>query len=120
MKSAFMKAISRLLIISMLALPFQAAQAGVIGTDQAVSASTQNDREMLVSAVDRPEVTSQLQAMGLSTSAAKDRIAAMTDEEVRTLAGNVESLPAGAKITGWGWFGIVAVGVLIYYLYTKK
>jgi hypothetical protein len=119
MKSTFMKAISRLLIISMLALPFQ-AQAGVIGTDQAISAATQSDREMLVSTIDRPEVTSQLQAMGLSTSTAKERIAAMTDEEVRTLAGNIDSLPAGAKITGWGWFGIVVVIGVIFYLYTKK
>lgn len=122
MKSTLMRMVSRLLVISMFVLPFQGAQAGLIGTDQAVYGTTHVDRAMLAGALDRPEVVAQLQVMGLDASTAKQRVAAMTDEEVRTLAGNLDSLPAGAKTNGWAWAAVILIGVLIYmnYYQTKR
>lgn len=120
MKSTMMRMVSRLLVISMFVLPFHGAQAGMIGTDQAVYGTTQVDRAMVVGALDRPEVVAQLQAMGLSASTAKQRVAAMTDEEVRTLAGNLDSLPAGAGGDGWAWAAVILIGVLIYMNYYQK
>ena len=46
---------------------------------------------------------------------AKDRVAAMTDQEVRTLAGNLDSLPAGAKTNGWAWAAVIIIAVWIIY-----
>jgi hypothetical protein len=76
--------------------PFQFAQAGMIGTDRVVTSTSQADRSAVLSFVSRADVTSQLQAFGLDTATAKDRVAAMTDEEVRYLSGRIQSMPAGA------------------------
>lgn len=122
MKSTMMSLVSRLLVLSMFMLSFQSAQAGMIGTDQAVYGTAQIDRATVIGALDRPEVVAQLQTMGLDASTAKQRVAAMTDEEVHTLAGNIDSLPAGAKTSGWAWAAVILIGVLIYmnYYQTKR
>lgn len=116
MRSTLFKSICRLLVVTMFFLSFQSAQAGMIGADQVASAhSGQADRAALLSALGRSEVSSQLQAMGIDPGLAKERVAAMTDEEVRTLAGKVNQLPAGADISGWGWVAIVVVIAAIAY-----
>ena len=97
-------------------LPFQSLQAGMIGTDQIASAaSAQADRATVLGYMNRSEVTGQLQAMGVDLKTAKDRVAAMTDQEVRTLAGNLDSLPAGAKSNGWAWAVVIVLAVWIFY-----
>jgi hypothetical protein len=50
--------------------------------------------------VTRSDVASQLQALGLDPSTAKDRVAAMTDQEVQAMAARIESMPAGADAVG--------------------
>lgn len=117
MKSALMKSISRMLIVSTLALSFQ-AQAGMIGTERAAGAAAQLDRDTVVRMLDRPEVASQLQAMGLNSAAAHERLAAMSDEEVRSLAGKINSLPAGAD-SGWGWVLLIAIGIWAFYSWRR-
>ena len=113
----FLKMISRLLVVSMLLLPFQSIQAGMVSTDQVSAAtSAQADRAMVLSVVSRAEVASQLQAMGIDTSAAQARVAAMTDSEVQSLANQIDSLPAGAKSSnGWAIAAVVIIAVLIWY-----
>jgi len=68
----------------------------MIGTDQVVTSSSSADRGALLSFINRTDVASQLQALGLDPANAKDRVAAMTDNEVQSLAGRINSLPAGA------------------------
>ncbi len=112
--------ISRLLIVSMMLLPFQTIHAGMVGTDQvSAAASAQASRDAVLATLARADVASQLQSMGIDASAAKDRVGAMTDDEVRTLQSQIDSMPAGA-LSGWAWAGIVAVAILIWYLYTQK
>jgi len=41
-----------------------------------------------------------VQALGLDPASAKDRVAAMTDSEVQSLAGRINSMPAGADSSG--------------------
>ena len=94
------RVICQLLIVLMAWTPFQIAQAGMIGTDQAVTSSSQLDRSTVLGFVTRTDVAGQLQAMGLDPATAKDRVAAMTDEELRSLAGRISTLPAGADATG--------------------
>ena len=100
MKSAWAKTICRLLVVLMVWTPYQVAHAGMIGTDQVATASSQADRSAVLSFVSRADVAGQLQALGLDGATAKDRVAAMTDSEVQYLAGQINSLPAGADTAG--------------------
>ena len=100
MKSAWAKTICRLLVVLMIWTPYQVAQAGMIGTDQVATTSSQADRSAVLSFVSRADVAGQLQAMGLDAASAKDRVAAMSDAEVSYLAGRINSLPAGADTAG--------------------
>ncbi len=117
MHKSFMKLVSRVLVVTTLLLSFQ-AQAGMISADRAATAAAQLDRDTVVRTLDRPEVASQLQAMGLSSQAAHERLAAMSDEEVRTLAGRINSLPAGAD-SGWAWLIVIAVGIWAFYSWRR-
>ena len=120
MSSALLRAVSRLLIVTMFLLPFQSVNAGMISTEQALPSGAQAERASLLGALDRPDVAAQMQAMGLDAASAKERVAAMTDEEVRSLAGKMESLPAGAKTSGWAVVFVILVGALIYYTFYQK
>ncbi|OGA53133.1 MAG: hypothetical protein A3G24_08680 [Betaproteobacteria bacterium RIFCSPLOWO2_12_FULL_62_13] len=120
MKFAAIRMACRFLIFSMMMLSFQTVQAGMIGTDQVASATgAQAERNAVLSLMNRSEVASQLQALGLDPNAAKDRLAALTDEEVRTLAGQLNSLPAGAD-SGWWIAAVLLVGVLVWYVYYRR
>jgi hypothetical protein len=90
----------RLLIVLMAWTPYQIAQAGMIGTDQVVASASQADRNTVLSFVSRGDVAGQLQSMGLDATTAKDRVAAMTDDEVRYVAGKIDAMPAGASSSG--------------------
>ena len=109
--------ICRLLIVLMAWTPYQIAQAGMIGTDQAVTSSSQADRGTVMSFVSRGDVTSQLQTMGLDPATAKDRVAAMTDDEVRYIAGKIEAMPAGAS--GSGLLLLIIIVALIWWAWKR-
>src|SRR5260221_9194442 len=116
MKTGLKQIVCRLLIVSLILLPFQAVQAGTIGAGQAVAATqSQADRAALMATVGRADVARQLQTMGIDPSVAQQRIAVMTDDEVRALSGNINLLPAGAKSNGWVWAVVIIVAVVIWY-----
>jgi hypothetical protein len=88
------------------------AQAGVIGTLQAVEAQHRAaDLATVSSALAREQVRAQLGEMGVAAAQVDSRLAALTDEELRTLAGQIESLPAGADALAI--IGIVFLVLLI-------
>ena len=97
MNHVLARTLCRLLVVLMAWTPYQIAQAGMIGTGQVASSASQADRGVVLNFVGRSDVASQLQSFGLDPSTAKDRVAAMTDEEVRYLAGGIDSAPAGAN-----------------------
>jgi hypothetical protein len=111
--------ICRLLIVSLMFLSFHST-AGMIGTDQVVAATPQADRANIQSLLSRAEIASQLQSMGVDLNAAKERVAAMTDEEARSLAGKLHSVPAGADNDGWWIAAIVVVAVLIWWYWARR
>jgi hypothetical protein len=105
------------LVVLMVWSPMQYAQAGMIGTDQVAAAASQADRNTVLQFLDRAEVASQMQSMGVDAATVKDRVAAMTDQEVQSIAGKIQSMPAGADDAGliililvvaavvwWVWF----------------
>ncbi|HXN15255.1 MAG TPA: PA2779 family protein [Usitatibacter sp.] len=120
MRSSVFKMICRLLIASLTLMSLATANAGMIAADQlAASSSAQLDRVAVLSVLNRPEVASQLQAQGVDPQAASERIAAMTDDEVQALRGQIDSLPAGAKSNGWWIAAVVVVAIIIWYMWMQ-
>jgi hypothetical protein len=88
------------------------AQAELIGTLQAVEASTgAQDLAAVNSALAREEVRAQFVALGVSPAQVESRVAALTDSELRTLAGQMAEMPAGADALAV--IGIVFLVLLI-------
>jgi hypothetical protein len=118
MKSSWAKLLCRLLMVLMVWSPVQFAQAGMIGTDQIVTAASQTDRTTVLEFLGRADVATQLQALGLDAKSATERVAAMTDSEVQMLAGKINSLPAGAD---GGWIILLLlVGVAVWWIWFRR
>jgi hypothetical protein len=93
MMTALKRVVSSVLIVCTLGagMPLPAS-AGIIATDQ-VAASAERDR--VKSFLDRAEVRERLQALGVDPAAARARVDALSDQEIATLAGGMDRLPAG-------------------------
>ena len=87
-------------------------QAGVIGTLQAVESQQRAaDLSIVNSALAREQVRAELGALGVDAAAVEARLGAMTDAELRSLAGEIENLPAGGDALAV--IGIVFLVLLI-------
>ncbi len=118
MKNIFVRNICRMLIVCMGAFPF-GTYAGMVGTNEVVAAvQAQGARDTLRNFVGRTEVRNQLQNLGISPSAAQARVSAMTDAEVASVAGQIDSLPAGGS-SGWAIVAALLVIGLIWYYWVK-
>ena len=96
MNSALKNMIFRFPAIAIMMLLFQTAHAGTIGAGQVnYIAAAQADRGVTISFMSRSQTVKQFETQGLDTEAARDRVAAMSDAEVGTLAGKIEAAPAG-------------------------
>ena len=104
----FRRLIASLLIVSLtgLGLPLP-AHAGMIGTD---SLAASGDRDRIAGLLDRAEVRAGLEAYGVSPADVKARVAAMTDQEVTQLAGQIDRLPAGGDGVG----GVLFLAVVVF------
>jgi len=88
------------------------ARAELVGTLQAVQASTRaQDLATVNSALARAEVRAQFAALGVEPAQVDARVAALTDAELSTLAGQMNELPAGADALAI--IGIVFLVLLI-------
>jgi hypothetical protein len=88
------------------------AQAGIVGTLQAVEASTRaQDLATVNAALARDAVRSQFTALGVAPTQVESRVAALTDAELRTLAGQMSDVPAGGDALAV--IGIVFLVLLI-------
>lgn len=85
------------------------ASAGIVATPE-VAAGAGRDR--VKSFLDRSDVRQQLEALGVDARAARERVDALADEEVASLAGRIDQLPAGAD----GGVGIVIGAVLLVFI----
>ena len=99
--------------MNLLAVPTsRAAGAGLVA-----SATDQANRDKVVEFAARADVQKSFEAMGLTAANAKDRVNAMTQEEVNRIAGKIDSMPAGAS-DGWWWaLGVIVIGVASWYFY---
>ena len=119
MTTTMKKLTCRTLVVSLLALSLQTANAGMIGAEQAAAAGAPTERGMVMSVLARADTAAQLQAQGVDPSLARQRVAAMTDQEVHALAQDIQTAPAGAMSTG-GWVAVVVVAGLIWYFAFRK
>ena len=119
MKSVWARTLCRLLVVLMAWAPVQFANAGMIGTDQIASVASQADRNTVLQFLGRADVTGQLQSLGVDPATAKDRVAAMTDQEVRSLADRIQSMPAGADSTGTILL-LIVIGVAVWYIWFRR
>jgi hypothetical protein len=97
------KPVSHLVVLGLLALSLHlpAAHAGMIGTEAVVNAAqTQQNRDRLHSALSRDDVQAQLLARGVDPAQVQARVDSLTDEEMQTLATNMDQLPAGGSVVG--------------------
>jgi hypothetical protein len=109
MNAALTHVLCRFLAIALILLPCQAAQAGMIGTDQAATpAAAQAGRQAVSSYLSRAQRVCYLPARGRDAQAALDRDAAMTDAEVSAIAGKINEQPAGGVLL------LILVVLLIY------
>jgi len=99
----FTRLVSSLLIVCLASLSLP-VNARMLPTD--------TGRAQISGWLEREEVRTQLQALGVTPAEVKARVAAMSDDEAAELAARIESLPAGGDILG------VALAVFIILLIT--
>jgi hypothetical protein len=77
-------------------LPVGAARAGLVTTEQVVDATAAaSDRERLAAVLLRDDVRQQMEALGVDRDEAMARLASLSDQEIRQIAGKIDELPAG-------------------------
>ena len=113
MQRRFIKSISFFLIFSFLLLDFtvQKAKAGMIDTGSIVTLARQeNDRARVMAFLDRQDVQQVMEQQGVAAEEARQRVAVLSDDEVRQIAQAMDQLPAG----GDGLGVIIGAAVLIF------
>jgi hypothetical protein len=85
----FKRMLSTLLIVCLAGLGLP-VHAGMLPTEAA-----NPDRSRVLTVLERTDVQAALQAHGVSPADVKARVAAMTDDEVAQLAGQIDAAPAG-------------------------
>jgi hypothetical protein len=113
MKQRLVKTVAVLVAMTMgLAGVVHTASASVVGTRAVMMQAERAEAVARVQAAfDRDDMRAQLEAQGVDPAAAMERIAALTDEELRYLDGRLAELPAGADAVAV--VGIVFIVLLI-------
>ena len=111
--NGFRRACVTVLSIALVSLGVQApASAGIVGTAEAVAAGQQDGARALVDAtLARADVRAELERMGVDLFDIEGRVAALSDDEVATLAGQIGEAPAGGDALAV--IGIVFVVLII-------
>jgi hypothetical protein len=82
------------------------AYAGMIGVQDP-------ERDRVKSMLERPELATQLEKMGVSPTDARARVDAMTPEEVSQLAGRLDQLAAGGALSNQDLLLIILLVLLL-------
>jgi len=99
--------------LSIVSLGMQApAIAGVVSTAEAASSARGDSPRAIVDAtIARGDVQDKLAELGVDAAAIEGRLAALSDQEIATLAAQIESAPAGGDALAV--IGIVFVVLII-------
>lgn len=89
------------MVMFLTSLPLGLARAALVTTDEIVETATaQAERDRVLAFVQRDDVRQQMEALGVDPNEAAARVAGLSDEEIRTVAGELDRLPAGQDLLG--------------------
>ena len=103
MKTQLMRRTSWTLLLTLLTIwvPIAPVHAAMIGTEQIVSTGEViQNRDRIRSFLQREDVRDMLQKQGVDSNVALSRVDAMTDQEVQTVADQLDQMPAGGSVLG--------------------
>jgi hypothetical protein len=110
--TAFRRACVALLSAGLIGLGMQApASAGIVGTAEALAAARPEARDLVGATMARADVRAELSRMGVDAAAVEGRLAALSEAELATLAGQIEQAPAGGDALAV--IGVVFVVLII-------
>lgn len=76
-----------------------AAQAGLVATEAALALEQREGRlERINAALLRDDVRAEMLRLGVAPSQVQERLAALTDQELQRIDGELDSLPAGGNV----------------------
>ena len=114
MNNGFSKLCRAAIVGIALVLPFGAARAGIVSTqDVAAHESIEAQREKVREFMARKDVADKLVELGVAPELAKKRAGALTDEEVVTIAGKIDQLPAGGRISQTEMWLLIIIVILL-------
>jgi hypothetical protein len=99
-------------VMFVISMPLGVAQAALVSTEQMLAAGNgAADRARVLAFLARAEIREQIAALGVDPNEAAARVAALSEAQVREIAGQLEQLPAGQ-----GAVGVVVGAILIIFL----
>ena len=115
----FKSLIASILIACITFLPIT-SQAGIIGTDTTIAIQQNiSNFEKVKNFLSREDVIAKYESMGLSSKISKERVDALTQEEVNLVAAQIDSLPAGGYISETGGVIIAVTLIIIIWIIAK-
>jgi uncharacterized Fe-S cluster-containing radical SAM superfamily protein len=106
----FRRLVAALLVVCLSTTGMLPAYAGIVSTETVITGA---DRGQIASFVQRADVQTRLQAMGVNPLEVEARVAALSDQEAALLAAQLDELPAGGGDLLW-W----AVAIFLVLLFT--
>jgi hypothetical protein len=96
-------ALTMTLVMLISSLPLGVAQAALIPTDrviggQATDDDAEQERRKVDAFLQRQDVRDQMVAFGVDPEEAQARVASLSDQEIRQIAGQIDRLPAGQGV----------------------
>lgn len=110
LNNGFMAGWKIIIMLGVLALLAVPARADIVSTGQIVQ---QSERERVEAFLEREGVEKELKALGISPELARERVKALSDEEVRTIAGRMDTLAAGGALGTSEWLLIIIAILLL-------
>jgi len=112
-KTSFSHSIITAVTAAMLVLS-PIARAELVETQElATQNQTEQDRAKVQSFVERASVKEKLEAMGVAGLLAKDRVAALSEQEVHALAQRIDAMPAGGTLSQMDMVVILLIAILV-------
>jgi len=109
LKNGFVAGLKAIVVFGVLAFLSVPARAEIVSTDQVAQ---QSDRERVEAFLQRDGVEKELKALGISPELAHERAKALSDEEVRMIAGKMDTLAAGGALGTSEWL-LVIIAILL-------
>ena len=97
--TSILRVAARALALTLFVALAMPAQAELIGTDEALAAESRvADSATVMQFLTREDVAERMQAFGVAPELAQERVAMLSDEELRHLSERIDSDPAGAGV----------------------